>query len=56
MEDAGLEGWIEMVGRMLCDQVGKQGFVFSFDLCTECPMSGEREEVGQGDREGEGRE
>lgn len=42
MEDAGLEGWIEMVGRMFCDQVGKQGFVFSFDLCTECPMSGWR--------------
>lgn len=36
IEDVGLEGGVEMVGRMLQDKVGKQEFVFSFVLNTEC--------------------
>lgn len=34
-EDVGLEEWVEMVGRITHDQVGKQGFVFSFHWSSE---------------------
>lgn len=35
MEDGGLEGWVEMVGRMAHDKVGKRGIVFSWGLSTK---------------------